>query len=238
MPIGWPSAMAPPFTFTLSWLTPRSFIDCTATAANASLISMRSRSATVRPAFPSAWPIALAGCDWRELSGPATFPCGPISASQDSPSSSALARDMTTTAAAPSEICEEEPAVIVPSPSNAGRSAARDSTVVSGRMPSSSVNITGSPLRCGIATGTISASKIPFFLAAAARWWERAATASCSSRVMDRRVLCRSVEAPIATPSNGSVSPSYAMASSISIAPYLKPARDFGSRWGALVIDS
>jgi hypothetical protein len=37
---------------------------------------------------------------------------------------------MTTTAAAPSEICEADPAVIVPSGAKAGRSLARDSAVV------------------------------------------------------------------------------------------------------------
>jgi hypothetical protein len=50
-------------------------------------------------------------------------------------------------------------------------------------MPSSSRNSIGSPVRCGISTGVISASKTPFFAAAAARWWLAAAKASCSSRV-------------------------------------------------------
>ena len=59
-----------------------------------------------------------------ESSGPATTPCAPISASQVRPSSSALALLITTTAAAPSEICEAEPAVMVPSLANAGRSLA------------------------------------------------------------------------------------------------------------------
>ena len=66
------------------------------------------------------------------MSGPATLPCAPISAIQVSPSSSALALLITTTAAAPSEIGEDEPAVIVPSLVKAGRSLASDSTVVSG----------------------------------------------------------------------------------------------------------
>ena len=50
---------------------------------------------------------------------------------------------MTTTAAAPSEICDAEPAVIVPSLANAGRSRPSDSTVVSARTPSSSLNSIG-----------------------------------------------------------------------------------------------
>ena len=46
---GWPSATAPPLTLTRSASTPRSRDDCTATDANASLISITSMSAAVRP---------------------------------------------------------------------------------------------------------------------------------------------------------------------------------------------
>jgi hypothetical protein len=75
---------------------------------------------------------------------------------------------ITTTAQAPSEICEDEPAVMVPSLLKAGRSLPSDSTVVSPRTPSSEETTTGSPLRCGISTGTTSSSKTPFFHAVAA----------------------------------------------------------------------
>ena len=91
------------------------------------------------PSFAQALAMAFAGCCWRVESGPATWPCAPISASHSSPSSSALALLMITTAQAPSEICEAEPAVMVPSLLNAGRSLPSDSTVVSPRMPSSAV---------------------------------------------------------------------------------------------------
>jgi len=40
----------------------------------------------------------------------------------------------------------------------------------------------------------ISASKMPFFWAAAARWWDSAAISSCAGRWMPRRVLCFSVD--------------------------------------------
>jgi len=90
---------------------------------------------------------------------------------------------MTTTAAALSEICEAEPAVMVPSLVNAGRSRASDSVVVSARMPSSVRNSRASPLRCGMVTVTTSSSNRPSFHARAASWWLRAAKASCSSRV-------------------------------------------------------
>ena len=115
------------------------------------------------------------------------MPCAPISASHSRPSSSAFALLITTTAQAPSEIWEAEPAVIVPSLRNAGRRPDSDSTVVSPRTPSSALTTTGSPLRCGIETGTTSSSKTPFFQASAAFWCEAAAKASCSSRVS---VLC------------------------------------------------
>ena len=73
------------------------------------------------PSLAQALSMAMAGCCCRHESGPATTPCAPISASQVRPSSSAFALLMTTTAAAPSEIWEAEPAVMVPSLANAGR---------------------------------------------------------------------------------------------------------------------
>ncbi len=78
----------------------------------------------VRPALRSAWLIAFDGWDCSELSGPATMPCAPISASQVEAELVGLGPDITTTAQAPSEICDGEPAVIVPSGANAGRSLA------------------------------------------------------------------------------------------------------------------
>ena len=52
----------------------------------------------MRPSFSRAFLVALAGWFCSEESGPATMPCAPISASHVRPSSSALARLMTTTA--------------------------------------------------------------------------------------------------------------------------------------------
>ena len=60
-PIGWPSAIAPPFTFTFDSSTPSMRIELSATEANASLISNRSMSSTDRPAFSSAFFVAFAG---------------------------------------------------------------------------------------------------------------------------------------------------------------------------------
>jgi hypothetical protein len=66
---------------------------------------------------------------------------------------------------------------------NAGRSFASASSVVSGRGCSSVSTTTGSPLRCGISTGTISSANTPRSWAAAQRCWLRSANASWSSRL-------------------------------------------------------
>src|SRR5690606_14930146 len=174
IPIGWPSAMAPPLGLTRSGSRPSSLVDARPTAANASLISTTSRSVGSMPSFLQAAAIARDGWLCRVESGPATTPCAPISASQVRPSSSALVLLITTTAAAPSEIWEALPAVMVPSLEKAGRSLPSDSTVVSGRMPSSSRKSMGSPLRCGTWTVTTSSSNLPSSHALAASWWLRA----------------------------------------------------------------
>ena len=74
MPTGWPRAMAPPLTLTISSVMPRSAIEATPTAAKASLSSNRSTSPTDRPARSSAWPMARAGWVSSDGSGPATWP--------------------------------------------------------------------------------------------------------------------------------------------------------------------
>src|SRR5919206_531571 len=58
-------------------------------------------------------------------------------ASTGSPAASARAREVTTTAAAPSEIWEALPAVMVPSGENAGRSLPRASAGGAGPVPPS-----------------------------------------------------------------------------------------------------
>ena len=126
----------------------------------------------------------MLGWDSSDGSGPATLPCAPISARIGAPSSSAFARDITTTAAAPSEICEADPAVTVPSAENAGRSLASDAAVVPGRTPSSSEIVIGSPRRCGTVTLTISSSNRPFLRASAARSWLIAEYSSWAARVI------------------------------------------------------
>ena len=190
------------------------------TAANASLISMRSSSATSRPALPRAFLIAFDGWKCRPLSGPATVPNAPTSARTVAPSSSAFLRLVTIRAAAPSEICDEEPAVIVPSAPKAAGSFARR---LRGRVGADALvgleEIVS--LRDLTSTGTISSRRTPSLAALAARCCERAANSSWSSRLMPSFELWRSVDSPIDRPSNASVRPSSAIESSISTAPYL-----------------
>jgi hypothetical protein len=91
---------------------------------------------------------------------------------------------ITTTAAAPSLMPLALPAVTLPALSNAGRRPARASALVLVLMYSSAANTTGSPLRCGMLTGTISSLNLPAACAAAAFCWLARASASCMSRVM------------------------------------------------------
>ena len=70
MPTGWPSAMAPPLTLTLSSSMPRSSTEARPTAAKASLISKRSMAPRSTPALPAALTIAREGWVSSELSGP------------------------------------------------------------------------------------------------------------------------------------------------------------------------
>jgi hypothetical protein len=94
---------------------------------------------------------------------------------------------MMSTAAAPSVICDELPAVTLPSGLKAGFSCASVSAVVPGRMPSSAVTRSFDSMtflvslsRRFSATGTISFSKRPSFVACSASCWLRAPKASRS----------------------------------------------------------
>ena len=92
------------------------------------------------------------------------------------PRAAAFSSLMMRTAEAPSVICEELPAVILPpSGLKAGLRPARTSSEVSGRMPSSaeSSSSVSRPRRRGPATGTISFSNRPSAVARAACCWLR-----------------------------------------------------------------
>ena len=112
------------------------------------------------------------------------------------PSSSAFSRAMSSTAAAPSEICDELPAVTVPSSLNAGLSAASASRVVSRRMPWSVARSSPSA-----SSGMISRSKRPSSVARTASWCERRPRASCSERGISHCFAISSAEMPCGTSS-------------------------------------
>ncbi len=118
---------------------------------------------------------------------------------------------MISTAAAPSEICEDEAAVTSPSSTKHGGSWASFSYVEPARTPSSKVSRpspAGSPssvpatatlssMRARrVASGRISRSKRPSSMARAARSWERRANRSISSRVMSQRRAISSAQRP------------------------------------------
>ena len=76
MPIGWPSAIAPPLTLTLSAVDARAArVECDADRGEG-LVDLDQVEVGRRdcPARRSALLIALAGCDCSDASGPATMP--------------------------------------------------------------------------------------------------------------------------------------------------------------------
>ena len=116
------------------------------------------------------------------------MPYASIEAIGRRPRRSAASSLVTTTAAAPSEICDALPAVTVPSCVNAGFSAASDSTLVSGLIPSSRSKTTGRPWRCGTSTGTTSSASRP----------ESHALGRAPVRPLGPRVLLRALDAELA----------------------------------------
>ncbi len=114
------------------------------------------------------------------------------------PSRAAASSLVTSTAAAPSLICDEFPAVTNPSGLNAGLSVASRSRVVSGRMPSSAVIGRDFPSTT-IGTGTSSRSKRASAVARAARCCDSSANASSCSRVKPHFSAMSSAEIPCGT---------------------------------------
>jgi hypothetical protein len=123
------------------------------------------------------------------------------------PCAFAHSSDARTSAAAPSFTPGAFPAVVEPSETNTGRSEASFSIEVSRRGPSS-VETTVSPFRPRTVTGAISSAKRPLSIAARARWWERNAQASCSSREIPTSAATTEFCSAMIRPSNVQVSPS------------------------------
>ncbi len=188
-PIGCPSEMPEPFTFsrssTSARVSPHPCRTASTCTAKASLTSIRSRSSKPIPARSSTlWAAPTGPIPMRDGSHPTAAQLSK-KAIGSRPSSSSRSSATTRQAAAASFCCAALPAVTVP-PGMIGRSAASDSSVVSARTPSSRSKTTGSPLRWGISTGTISSSKSPPAHAAPARCWLRTAYASAASREIEK----------------------------------------------------
>ena len=158
------------------------------TDAKASLISTRSMSSSDSFALASTSSVAGMGAVsmiWGSLAATAKVWKRARGAG---PSDDARSSLMISTAAAPSEICDDVPAVTVPVSEKAGFSPASFSSEVSRRTPSSA---SSSPLTSAApgtsgctraSSGTISLAKRPSSVARAARWCERSANSSISSR--------------------------------------------------------
>ena len=188
--------MAPPFGLTRVGSSPSSSMQATDWLANASLISMTSRSATPIPARASALRTAGTGpipitSGWTPATAVAT-----TRAMGRSPSALAASASTRSTAAAPSLMPELLPAVTEPPARNAGRSAASASGVLSGRGCSSRSTRVTEPLRPGTLTATSWPAKRPASMAAPARRWLSAANASCRSRETAHWSATRSAVSP------------------------------------------
>src|SRR5579875_1979633 len=168
-PTACPSAIAPPLGLSRSRSIPRSETHARTWAANASLSSTRSTSPIVHPARASAFCVAGTGpMPMYDGSTAATAPPA-MRARGRFPCRSAHAAEATSSAAAPSLMPDELPAVTVPPARNAGGSAARRSSVESGRGCSSVATTVDSPRAPGTVTGVISSANRPSRAAAAAR---------------------------------------------------------------------
>ncbi len=190
-PSGWPRAIAPPIGFTLAGSRPRSPITASACAANASFSSIQSSWSWVMPAALQASGIANFG-PMPMISGGT-----PLTANEENLASGVRLcsrrnfSDTTSSAPAPSDICELLAAVTEPLAANTGFSLASDSTVESARAPSSVSTVrflmmispvARSGVRVMISTGVVSSLKKPACCAAMARRCDSTENASCASR--------------------------------------------------------
>src|SRR4029077_9162549 len=152
-----------------------------ATTAKASLISNRSTSATLQPADFSTLFTAATGAIVNHSGASALLAQATSRATGLSPLSFAVAALESTSAAAPSEIEEDEAAVTVPLAAKAGLSCG---ILEMSQVPGvSSRATTVTPLRPLTSIGATSASTSPASSARSARRTDSAAKASCAARV-------------------------------------------------------
>src|SRR6056297_391180 len=165
-PMGWPSAQAPPLTFTFSRGRPISCMKAMGTTAKASFTSQRSTSSLDQPSDCRSFCAAGTGAVVNQPGACAWLAWPMMRARMFSPRASAASREASRSAAAPSLIDEELAGVTVPSLRKAGFNCG----ILSGRALAgcSSSEIVTSPLRVCRVTGAISAAIAPDFCAASA----------------------------------------------------------------------
>src|SRR2546426_1107203 len=199
MPSGWPSAIAPPFTFSFASSKPIVSLVAIGTEAKASLTSQMSMSSALRSARARAFRMAgIVPSSMIVGFGPATaVETSRARGSNFSPL--ALSGVVTRTPHAPSLMPLESPAVIRPSGLNAaGRDASFSSDVVR-RGCSSVSNIRLLPLSSNTGTGSISFLKRPSSIARIALRWDQSENSSICSRVTLYLSATMSAEMPCCT---------------------------------------
>ena len=133
-PTAWPSAIAPPLTFTRSTSGCSSRCHASTTEENASLTSNRSMSSMLRLLRCNNFRVAGIGPVSMMIGSTPTVVWSTTRARGRNPSRRAASPEHSSTAAAPSLIGDDDPAVIRPSSlRNTGLRLASVSTVVSGR---------------------------------------------------------------------------------------------------------
>src|SRR5712691_6603996 len=144
-PMGWPSATAPPLTFTFSGLSLSWRVTAIAATEKASLSSTKSTSLSrFQPVFVSSFSTASTGAIMTHFGSTPLTACATMRAIGCFPRRAALRSLVTIKAAAPSLVPGALPAVTVPSLLNAGFSFASTSNDVSSRGDSSYLMTMGS----------------------------------------------------------------------------------------------
>ena len=220
-PIGWPSAIAPPLTLTLSSSTPSMRIELSATDANASLISNRSMSSTDRPAFSSA-----ASWRWRA--------CGRGRGSRRPPAAWRDDRGQHLAAVRLRPLVarqHERAGAVVHARARCrpcGRRPCRRSRLAASRAPRASVSRRGasststvvSPFFDLIVTGTISSGRRPSSVAwIASSWLAQRELVHVGARHLELLADLVGLGAHAACRVNGLVRPSWIIASSALASP-------------------
>src|SRR3989441_4311544 len=134
-PIGWPKATAPPQMLKTSQGMPSSFLTPTLAEENASLCSTKSNSSSFIPVRCMSFRTQAIGANITSSGFTAWEQKSLIVPSGSTPISRALRSLISTVALAPSEICDELPAVGTPSFLNTGGGVGKDPRGASGRVP-------------------------------------------------------------------------------------------------------